>query len=326
MVGAQRPIQKRQLDGAKSGVPRNHAGAVFLLRPLRHDALKIFQSFPAGRERLGENLRRHSVLNVRHHGCRRLAGYVGAGQALAVAAPAVGASDFDDHRVALFAALQRMAKDLMKRDAELIDRDRFDAPRFCRLGFAVRSPPRRRGKIVAHEQVVAKSERGDVVEEIIRDFVKSQIIPHHAHAFLGVADIDLGMQLEPAQRRLGEAVQIHEGSGDLARTARQHEFEAHGFEQHRQAKLAQGGDRHARRAKSSDPPAGVDNQLVDLALVEAQPTRHFQEQGGMRLLALRTHLFQEILFQKRGGSRQEARRSTARRCATTGNGCEKRCR
>ena len=56
------------------------------------------------------------VANARHHGFRRFSSNVGTREALAETSAAVAAGDFDDDRVALFAALQRVAESLFERD------------------------------------------------------------------------------------------------------------------------------------------------------------------------------------------------------------------
>ena len=117
-----------------------------------------------------------------------------------------------------------------------------------------------------------------------------------------MADIDFGMKLEPVQRRFGNGIVIRQGRGNLARTARQHELEAHGFEQHRQAKLAQGRHRHAGGAKDRHALARIGDQLIDFILGKADAARQLQQQRGMRFLLLRTaHFLHEIFFQQLGG-------------------------
>jgi len=119
---------------------------------------------------------------------------------------------------------------------------------------------------MAHEEVVAERKTRDLIEQFVGDLMKRQVVLYNDHAFLRMADIHFGVKLEPAQRRPGKAVSLGQGAGDLARTARQHELEAHGFEQQRQAKLAQSGHRHPHRAERSDVPAGVGDQLINLVL------------------------------------------------------------
>jgi hypothetical protein len=93
---------------------------------------------------------------------------------------------------------------------------------------------------MANEKVVTQCMTRDLFEEIVGCLVKAEIILNDGHAFFGVAHVDLRMEREPVQGRFGKAMVAGQGGGDLARTARQHELKAHGFDQHRQTKLAQG--------------------------------------------------------------------------------------
>ena len=65
------------------------------------------------------------------------AGDIGARQSFAETAAAVAAADFDNDRVALLAAVQRMAKSLVEWDAQVVDGQRVDAPRLGRFAARV---------------------------------------------------------------------------------------------------------------------------------------------------------------------------------------------
>ena len=68
-----------------------------------------------------------------------LAGDIGARQPFAKTAAAVAAADFYNDGVAFLAAVQRMAKSLVKRNAQAVDGQRVDALRLGR--FAARFQP-----------------------------------------------------------------------------------------------------------------------------------------------------------------------------------------
>ena len=123
MISAQAPVEQGQFDGAKSCVPRDDAVVSTLLRVSSSAQAtgSCSMSLPAWRESLTKKFWRQEVADTRDHGFRGFAGDVGARQTFAETAAAVAAGDFDDHCVAFFAVVQRMAKNLVKRDAQSVD-------------------------------------------------------------------------------------------------------------------------------------------------------------------------------------------------------------
>src|SRR5918995_769868 len=89
----------------------------------------MLEGFPAGCKGLRKHPGRQMLANTRNHGFGRLAADIGSWQALAETAAPVPVGNFNDHRVALFAAVQRMAKRLVKRDAQPVNGQGFDTPR-----------------------------------------------------------------------------------------------------------------------------------------------------------------------------------------------------
>ena len=71
------------------------------------------------------------------------------------------------------------------------------------------------------------------------------------------------------------AVALGQRGCDLARAARQHIFEAHGFEQYGQEQLAPGGERHSRCARMRDAPPRIGDRsfMTLLAVVHRLPAR-----------------------------------------------------